>query len=63
MCKQKLLRTFSLHMVPKGVPPLETATATPLRLRPPGAQVLADSPDRSNPFPLVSSLQEDSGEN
>ena len=29
MCKQKLLRTFSLHMVPKGVPPLDTPTATP----------------------------------
>jgi hypothetical protein len=26
MCKQKLLRTFSLHMVPKGVPPLDTPT-------------------------------------
>jgi len=29
MCKQKMLRTFSLHMVPKGVPPLDTPTATP----------------------------------
>jgi hypothetical protein len=29
MCKQKMLRTFSLHIVPKGVPPLETPTAPP----------------------------------
>jgi hypothetical protein len=29
MCKQKMLRTFSLHMVPKGETPLESL-ATPV---------------------------------
>jgi hypothetical protein len=36
MCKQKMLRTFSLHMVPKGGAPFETPTATPARSAPTG---------------------------